>query len=256
MYISASGLLTSLSRQDAFTSNLANVNTVGYKPIVPSVRQREVASVEDGLPQIPSSQLLEALGAGSLLGPSRMSFRPGPLIEGGKLDVAIEGEGFFLVEGGPSGPGGEGPRLTRDGRLALDDRGVLVQAASGRAILGPGGQPLALPPDEPIQIDAEGRIYDRAGQVLGQLAVVDVAQPWRLTPEGEGLLAAPAGVLDSARPAPGRVAHGYVESSAVDPIDALRDISSAASAVSANAAMIDFQDRLMDRAINALGRVS
>jgi flagellar basal-body rod protein FlgF len=63
-------------------------------------------------------------------------------------------------------------------------------------------------------------------------------------------------VLENARPATGRVAHRYVESSAVDPIDALRDITSAASAVSANAAMIDFQDRLMDRAINALGRVT
>ena len=252
MYISGSGLLTSLSRQDAFTSNLANVNTVGFKPLVPTVRQRDVASVEDGLPQMASNRLLEQLGAGALLGPSQVSFKPGPLIEGGELDVAIEGEGFFVVEGGGVG----GPRLTRDGRLALDDRGRLVQAASGRAMLGAGGQPVFLPRDTPVEIDAEGRIYDAEGRVLAQLSVVDVADRWRLAPEGEGLLGAPAGVLENAVPATGRVAHRYVESSAVDPIDALRDITSAASAVSANTAMIDFQDRLMDRAINALGRVT
>lgn len=250
MYISGSGLLTSLSRQDAFTSNLANVNTVGFKPLTPAVRHRDAAAIEDDLPQMPSNQLLERLGAGVLLGPSQISFKPGPLIEGGDLDVAIEGEGFFVVEGEG------GPRLTRDGRLALDDRGRLVQAASGRAILGAGGQPVFLPAQTPVEIDAEGRIYDDEGRILDQLQLLDVADRWRLAPEGEGLFAAPPGVLENALPATGRVAHRFVESSAVDPIDALRDLTSAAGAVSANTAMIDFQDRLMDRAINTLGRVT
>ena len=62
--------------------------------------------------------------------------------------------------------------------------------------------------------------------------------------------------MDAAPPAGGRIVHRFVEGSGVEPIDALRDITSALGAVSANAAMIDFQDRLMDRAINALGRVT
>lgn len=251
LYISASGLLTSMSRQDTLTSNLANVNTTGFKPLVPTVRQRDPATVEDDLPHLPSNQLLEQLGAGALLGPSHISFKPGPLIEGNELDVAIDGDGFFAVDGGA-----DGPRLTRDGRLALDDTGRLVQAASGRAILGAGGAPIVLPPDTTIEIDPEGRIYDDAGRLLAQLQVLDVADRSQLAPIGEGLFAAPDGVLERAFPATGRVAHRYIESSAVDPITALRDISSAASAASANAAMIDFQDRLMDRAINALGRVT
>lgn len=251
LYISASGLLTSMSRQDTLTSNLANVNTTGFKPLVPTVRHRDPVTVEDNLPHLPSSQLLEQLGAGALLGPSHISFKPGPLIEGGELDVAIDGEGFFAVDGGA-----DGPRLTRDGRLALDSAGRLVQAASGRAMLGAGGQPIVLPPDATIEVDPDGRIYDSEGRVLAQLQLLDVADRLQLAPIGEGMFAAPASALESPIPATGRVVHRRIESSAVDPITALRDISSAASAASANAAMIDFQDRLMDRAINALGRVT
>ncbi len=256
LQISSSGLLTSLSRQDALTSNLANVNTVGYKAITPVVRHRDTAAIEDGLDHLPSNDLLERLGAGPLMGPSRISFKPGPLLEGGELDLAIDGEGFFLVrQGAGAGAEGDSLRLTRDGRMALDSSGRLVQAASGLPILNASNQPIYLPPGAPLDIDAEGRIYDADGAMLDQVGLV-TADTARLRPEGEGLLAAPPGVIQRAFPGAGRIVHRFVEGSSVDPIDALRDITSAAGSVSANTAMIDFQDRLMDRAINALGRVT
>lgn len=254
LQISSSGLLTSLSRQDSLTGNLANVNTVGYKAITPVVRHRDAASIEDGLDHLPSNDLLERLGAGPLMGPSRISFKPGPLLEGGELDLAIDGEGFFLVRHG-AGAEGDSLRLTRDGRMALDSRGRLVQAASGLPILSASNQPIFLPPGAPLDIDGEGRIYDADGALLDQVGLV-TADTARLRPEGEGLLAAPPGAIQRAFPGAGRIAHRFVEGSSVDPIDALRDITSAAGSVSANTAMIDFQDRLMDRAINALGRVT
>ncbi|MFG0283649.1 MAG: flagellar hook-basal body protein [Phycisphaerales bacterium JB039] len=252
LQISSSGLLTSLYRQDALTNNLANLNTVGFKPISPAVRQREPASIEDGLGHLPSSALLEQLGAGVLLGPNRVSFKPGPLLEGGELDLAIDGDGFFAVPGAD----GQSPRLTRDGRLTLDARGTLVQAASGLPVLNVAGRPIALPPQTPVEIDADGRIFDREGSQLDQIRLVGVRDTGALRPEGQGLFVAPPGALEAGWPAGGRIVQRFVEGSSVEPIDALQDITSASGAVSANAAMIDFQDRLMDRAINALGRVS
>jgi len=62
LYLSASGVLTSMYRQDVLANNLANVNTVGYKPDAVATRQRDAARVEDGLAGMPS------LGQGAFMG--------------------------------------------------------------------------------------------------------------------------------------------------------------------------------------------
>jgi flagellar basal body rod protein FlgG len=46
-----------------------------------------------------------------------------------------------------------------------------------------------------------------------------------------------------------------VEGSSVDEISALIEVTSAARAVTANLGMVQYQDRLLERAINGLGRV-
>ena len=72
MYISASGALTSMHRLDALTNNLANVNTVGFKPHTPAVKQRDVARVEDDMPLADSNAMLERLGGGVQLAPAAL----------------------------------------------------------------------------------------------------------------------------------------------------------------------------------------
>ncbi|MEO1717930.1 MAG: flagellar hook-basal body protein, partial [Planctomycetota bacterium] len=62
--------------------------------------------------------------------------------------------------------------------------------------------------------------------------------------------------IEGLRPAEGRIKQGEVEASAVDEIRALMQVQAAAGDARSNLAMIDYHDRLMDRAINRLGRVS
>jgi flagellar basal body rod protein FlgG len=47
----------------------------------------------------------------------------------------------------------------------------------------------------------------------------------------------------------------YIEASGVDPIKTLMDLVAATKAVAANGNLIRYQDSIMDRAVNVLGRV-
>ncbi|MEQ8317355.1 MAG: flagellar hook-basal body protein [Phycisphaerales bacterium] len=257
MRISASGALVSLYRTDVAAANLANVNTTAFKPDSATALGRTVVRAEDGLPFMPSDPLLEQLGAGVLAGPRRVSFEQGPLQEtGNDLDLAIEGDGFFLVS--VATPDGQQTQLTRDGRFTRDDRGFLVQSTTGLPVLSPGGGPIALP-DEPVTIDVQGFIYDEDGGMLGQVGVVSVPDPSRLHKRGEGLYEAPQQVMNEAIGQPLQsgvlVRQGMLEGSAVDPIKALMDVTNAGKSVSSNTRMIGYHDQLLDQAINTFARV-
>ncbi len=255
MYISASGALTSMHRLDALTNNLANVNTAGFKPHATAVRQRDVARVEDGLPFADSNAMLERLGGGVQLAKTRIGFTQGALRQtGNPLDVGVQGDGFLMIRGDMSGNEAE-LHLTRDGRLTLGADGTLVQGTTGRPVLGVGNQPISIDPARPVTIDGDG-VVKQDGIRVGQLRFVDVPDRQRLTKAGDGLFRMSADALESLMPAGGRIVQGELEGSAVDEIKALMQVQAAAGDARSNLAMIDYHDRLMDRAINRLGRVA
>ncbi len=255
MYLAASGALTSMHRLDALTNNLANVNTTGFKPHAPAVRQREVARVEDGLGRMDSNAMLERLGGGVQLARTRIGFAQGALKQtGNPLDLGIQGDGFLMIRGDMSGNEAE-LHLTRDGRLTLAADGTIVQGTTGRPVLGLGNQPVRVDPAKSITIDGDGTIR-QDGIGVGQLRFVDVPDRQRLSKAGDGLFRLSNDAIEGLRPAEGRIHQGELEGSAVDEIRALMQVQAAASDARSNLAMIDYHDRLMDRAINRLGRVS
>ncbi|MEO1583013.1 MAG: flagellar hook basal-body protein [Planctomycetota bacterium] len=255
MYISASGALTSMHRLDALTNNLANVNTVGFKPHSPAVRQREAARIEDGLAFADSNAMLERLGGGVQLVPTRIGFTQGALQEtGNPLDVAVNGDGFLMVRGDRNGDTAE-LRLTRDGRLSLDGNGTLVQSTTGRPVLSVGNQPIRLDPAKQVVIDGNGAVL-QDGLEVSRIRFVDVPDRQRLDKRGDGLFGMSADAQESLAPATGLIVQGSVESSTVDEIGALMKVQAAAGDARSNLAMIEYHDRLMDRAVNRLGRVA
>ncbi|MGP1272261.1 MAG: flagellar hook-basal body protein [Phycisphaerales bacterium] len=255
LYLSASGALTSMHRLDALTNNLANVNTVGFKPHTPVVRQRDAAREEDGLMHLESNALLERLGGGVQIQTTRIGFTQGPLQQtGNPLDLAINGDGFLMLRGDQSGDEVE-LLLTRDGRLALDSDGTLVQASSGRPVLNLAGQPIRLDRGREVQVNTSGAIL-QDGVEVAQLRFVDVADRQRLTKRGDGQFGLTSDAIESLRPADGLITQGEVEGSAVDEIRELMRVQSAAGDARSNLAMIQYHDRLMDRAINRLGRTT
>jgi flagellar basal body rod protein FlgG len=255
LYISASGVLTNMYRQDVLANNLANVDTVGFKPDFVALRQRDAARVEDGLPGMPSNRLLERLGAGALLAPNRVSAAQGTIQDtGNPLDAAINGRGYFVVSSGvSSGPVTDRIRLTRDGRFTIDPRGRLVMSSTGLEILDEQRQPITVnPSDGPVAIDPSGEVRQR-GRIVGRLALVD-ADADQLIKLGAGLFRLEG--ASSVRPATGQIAPGSIERSAVDPIQAIMGVTDAAGSIANNARMIQLQDELTGRAIAGLARVT
>jgi flagellar basal body rod protein FlgG len=105
----------------------------------------------------------------------------------------------------------------------------------------------------PVEIQPNGAVK-QAGDVVAQIQLVSPADPSRLSKAGEGLFSVAAGV--SLKPATGQIQQHFVEGSAVDPVSALMAINDAAKAAEGDYALITNHDRLLDRAINGLGRVA
>lgn len=96
--------------------NISNANTVGYK--------NQKAIFADMLGETPGDRVADVVsgaGDGVTIREIQSNFEVGPIQGTGRdLDVALSGEGFFLV--------GDvtGPQLTRSGSFAIDGDGFLV----------------------------------------------------------------------------------------------------------------------------------
>ncbi len=253
MYIAASGASVNQARQDVFSNNLANVNTVGFRPHMMAIRAREPVRLEDGLVGVDSDRLLERLGAGVMPAPVRVSDGQGPLEQTGRdLDAAIEGDGYFVVR---VAPGEEGLRVTRDGRFSISPDGRLVTSADGAAVLGIDGQAIAVNPALPLEIRGDG-VLAQGGGAIGRLRIAGVPEPGLLRSVGKGLYASTEGGSPELREASGRVVQGSVEGSGVEALKTLMGVTSASRAAQGNIRMISLISENMRMAISQLGRVS
>lgn len=249
--LAATGILTSMFRQDVAANNLANIETPGFKVDAVSTIARKSAREEDGLDDLPSNRMLERLGAGVLLAPMMTLFDQGPLEKTtNPLDLAVRGDGFFMVEGRDGGK-----RLTRDGRMTLDADGRLVLAAEGLPVLDKGGGEIELDPRRPITVRNDGVIL-QGGRKMATLGFVDVPDRSVLQKEGVGLWGFQRPGQDRAlKPARGEIVQSALEKSSADPVKMMMMVTDAAGATAAAGRMATIHDDLMNRAINSLGRV-
>jgi flagellar basal-body rod protein FlgF len=254
--ISASGALTALYRQDVFANNLANLDTTGFKADVPTVRHRLTARGEDGLNHLPSNELLEKLGGGVHLHRTRVSFEQGSLEQtSDPLDLAIRGDGFFVVREEGSG-NTDRLRLTRDGRFTLNARGELVMASTGLPVMDEQNRPITLDRRAgEVVVRSDGAILQN-GNAIATLKVVDVPDRSQLAKLGDSLFRASARAITSATGSKGQVVQYMKESSSVDELRALMGVQSAGRDVDSNMGMIQYQDRMLERAISQFGRIS
>jgi flagellar hook protein FlgE len=140
LYTGASGLAAHGSAIGTVGDNIANVSTIGFKA--------GRASFEDVLGgTAPNGQ---RLGAGVRFGGVDTRFGQGSLQQtGAPLDLAVRGNGFFMVAG--SHDGIPGTYYTRDGRFHLDNQGYVVNG-EGLRLQGYG-------------IDAAGQMASATGDL-------------------------------------------------------------------------------------------
>lgn len=255
LYLAASGVLTNLHRQDVMANNLANASTVGFKPDMVFSRARLPERLQTPMPAADPQWLLEQLGGGTLVHPTYISDEQGQLdVTGNPLDLAIKGEGYFVVAG-DAGEAAESFRLTRDGRFTLNDEGELVMATTGRRVLDLNHQPITLDSAADVHINADGSIVQR-GAVAARLQVVTPADPASMHKTGGNLLKLAGNDRGLLQPGTGLIEQGALESSAVDPIMTLNALINATKAAQASARMMQFHDEIMGQAVGTFGRVA
>ncbi|ARO15408.1 flagellar basal-body rod protein FlgF [Ketogulonicigenium robustum] len=162
---------TSLTRQSgllhemrAIANNIANANTTGF-------RAEGVAFSEYVVRLGPQTQSLSLATARV----RQTDFTQGDLgITNAPYDLAIEGEGFFMIDHP------DGPMLTRSGAFTLSGEGVLV-TADGYSLLDAGEAPVMIPADAgPVMIGSDGTIAV-GGDAIGQIGLFTPTDPNTIT---------------------------------------------------------------------------
>lgn len=236
-YVAISRLAAQQRNVDTIASNLANSGTPGFKANrmlfdawiarnggIDRPGARPVAYVQDR-----ATYRDQAAG--------RLTRTDNP------LDLAISGEGFFVIDT----PRGE--RYTRSGRFTLAPDGRLT-TSEGYTLLSSEGKPMVVTEqDTRLTVAADGTLESENGP-LGRIRVVTFDDTNRLRPEGQVLFAADAPARTAETP---RISQGMVEESNVEPI---LEMTRLMGEVREFQFVSQFVDREAEREANAIERLT
>jgi len=230
------GMVNDVERLRIISHNLANVSTVGFK--------RELAVTR------PFAQLLSASSnasaSGELATPivtTQTDVSAGALMHtGNPLDLAIEGEGYFVVD-----TGGQ-EAYSRQGTFHLNADGELVTVAGQPVMTNAGEIRLASP--APV-IDSQGNIHD-GDTLVGQIKLVTVTNPQSLREIGGGLLLPTEATVGEASDS-ARVRQGYSEAANVASMNEMVRMIETVRHFEASQRLILGYDAMLGRAITDLG---
>jgi len=235
MYLSAEGAKAQSQRLEVISNNMANVDTVGFKPDVAIFQARFAEEIQTG-DAFPGSERLTDLGGGVKTIETLTDYAPGKLQRtGNRGDAAILGEGFFAVEPDE----GEAPLLTRAGSFRVDALNRLVMADSGRPVLSADGGVIEIDPTLPYSISAAGEVEQGGNRTA--LALVQPGSVDDLTKVG-GNLFRPRAEVFPVDPTRREVAQGFLEMSASNSTQQMMSMIETQRAFQANTEMIRHQD--------------
>ncbi|USI71982.1 flagellar hook-basal body complex protein [Sphingomonas morindae] len=242
-----------LRRQmDIAASNMANVNTPGYKRGQALFHSFVERTREAPIPDARSTSFV--LDFGAVHDARAGAFQA----TGNPLDVMIEGPGYLAVRDAAGATA-----YTRDGMLHVRPDGLLA-AAGGQPVLDEGGRPITIPPERRagLAIAADGTITAAsgagsdtgspvAGAPIARLGVT-VFDELRVSERGDGLLSGAGGRLLA--PAETHLRTGGAEASNVQPILESTHMIEILRAYQTSMEMSANLDALRKQAIGRLGK--
>lgn len=248
MYLSAEGAKVQSKRLEVIANNLANINTVGFKPDTATFQARFTEAIQHG-DAMPGSRGAADIGGGVKVIETQTSFAPGRLERtNNDADMAIIGNGFFQVASE------EGDALlTRAGSFQLDNVGQLITANGGFPVLDANGGPIQLATDQPWSVTQNG-VIEQGGERI-PLALVEPGSLEELSKVGNNFFR-PRGEV-AAVPARAReVRQGYLEMSGANSTSQMMAMIETSRAFEANSRMIQTQDSAMGSLVSRVLRVS
>jgi flagellar basal-body rod protein FlgG len=246
--IAATGMNAQQTNVEVIANNIANINTTAFKrsraEFTDLLYQTERAAGtpnRGGQEPIPEGALI---GLGVRTASVRNLHMQGALTStGNKLDLAINGRGWFQVAGGNNEQ-----LYTRAGAFSKNAIGQIV-TADGYVV-----QPAMTIPQNTteVTINETGQVYVRIGtettlQLIGQFTLANFTNEAGLDPLGSNLYReTPASgspvVGVPGDPGFGTMQQGYLENSNVDPVKEITELISAQRAYEMNSKVIQAAD--------------
>jgi flagellar basal-body rod protein FlgF len=232
--------LIALSRQaalrrqmDVVANNIANMNTTGFK-------SERMMFVEHLVPNRDGNGIRgDALAFVRDIATAR-DFSQGRESEtGNPLDLAIEGEGFFVV-GSPTGE-----LYTRNGRFRADENGQLVTEHGMPVLTSNGGPIFFSPADTEITVSRDGIVSTENGEI-GRLRIVRFENPYNLQVVSGGLMSSPDRPEDVESV---NLIQGMLEGSNVEPIIEMTRMIRVQRAYDSARMLIDKEDERIKRMV-------
>ncbi|HYF93344.1 MAG TPA: flagellar hook-basal body protein [Symbiobacteriaceae bacterium] len=256
IYTSASGMLADQRRLDVVANNLANAATTGFKretTVSKAFTEFLIERVNDGTPAGGLPTAVGRLGIGTYIVNTATRLTTGSLQPtGNPLDVALTGDGFFVVKTP------QGVRYTRQGSFRENGDGTLV-TPEGYEVLVDGHSVRA--EEGNLSFTTDGDVMAGA-QNLGRLTVLTSLDLGALRKEGNGfwVRAGDAGdfpVLLTPAETSGRyeLKVGHLEASNVESVTEMVEMMTTMRSFEANQRALQAQDETLQKAVTEIGRV-
>ncbi|BBM84989.1 flagellar hook protein FlgE [Candidatus Uabimicrobium amorphum] len=155
LFSGVSGLSSYQKMLEVIGGNMANINTPGFKAgSFRAVENFSQTIKEAAAPNnITGGTNPVQVGGGANIGAIVANFGQGNFEQTGRnLDLAIEGEGFFVLNGG------EQNLFSRVGSFALDEDSQLVDQISGFKVIDVNNQPITINTEEPLPPSATSQL--------------------------------------------------------------------------------------------------
>lgn len=238
-YQLASGMMTQNKTLNSIGNNITNAKTQGYK-------KQTVVSQTFGemLIQRVDGQItpIGTMALGRTVGDTVTLHTQGSMTTTGRnLDFAIQGEGFFAIQGQ------DGLVYTRKGDFNIDADGYLVQEGVGR-VMGTKG-PIRVGTDD-FTADEQGNIYV-GNQWVDRLAVYHFADYNTLTEATSGYYTANGGgqLIDA------KIQWQTLEGSNVDVAEEMTNALAAQRELQSCSQALKMYDAVLEKATTQIGQV-
>ncbi|WP_149588356.1 flagellar hook-basal body complex protein [Tabrizicola flagellatus] len=213
-------------------NNIANSSTTGFRR-EGVVFSEFIAATDEG----PSLSMAHASGRHVDLSQATVSQT------GGQFDLAIQGEGFFLVQTP------QGDQLTRAGSFVPSPEGELM-TPDGFRLLDAGGAPVFVPPQARGIAIAQDGTLSADGQPIAQIGLWQPSDPLSLRHQSGTLFS--AGAVEPAEGA--RILQGMLEDSNVEPVSEIARMIEVQRAYELGQKFLDAEDERVRGVITTLGR--
>lgn len=248
LYAAAAGVLTQQKSFNVTSNNIANATTAGFKG---------QTTVESSFGEHLVNRLSEQenvsknnIGPGAFMtvnSSEYTDFTQGPLEDTGRaVDLAINGEGFFVVETETFGE-----VLTRNGQFALNEDKELILPGVGR-VLNEGGSPITL--------ESSDFTVSKTGAISVGGEEVDTLYIARKEGEGVSLKSVGNGVYQcesygQVEPENYTIMQGMVEKSNINMAQEMSKIIVGQNHYQSCTQIIKMYDKINEITVNQIGRI-